>query len=193
MIFGFAFRAWDSSRMVAYTVHEQPHPPMDRIDRAEELVFVKDGFVWSAAFFAPVWMIANGLWLVFLGYIASVVILSSVLSLFGLAGPIAGFAFLALHVLIGFEADTMKRWSLEQRGWSNVGMISGRNLQECERHFFEKWLQTQPVLRNDRTPTSDPQPPASTLSTVAQAEASVSSRPTKSRRNWFWPFGAQKA
>ena len=30
--------------MRTYTVHEQPNPPADRIDRAEKLVFIKDGF-----------------------------------------------------------------------------------------------------------------------------------------------------
>jgi len=32
-----------NKRVVAYTVHEPPNPPADRLDRAERLVFIKDG------------------------------------------------------------------------------------------------------------------------------------------------------
>ncbi len=200
MIFGLAFRAWDNSRMVAYTVHEQPNPPMDRIDRAEGLVFVKDGFVWSAAVLAPIWMVSNALWLPFLGYVASVVILSSVLSLLGLGEPIVVLAFLALHVLIGFEADTLKRWTLEQSGWDNVGMVSGSNLQECERHFFDSWLKSQPVLRTgaaaplpgDAPSVGEPSS-ASVFDTAMTTKASSKSLKPTSKRSWSWMFGGQKA
>ena len=37
--------------------------PADRLDRAERLVFVKDGFSWLAACCPPLWLLANGLWL----------------------------------------------------------------------------------------------------------------------------------
>ena len=39
--------------MLTFTVHEPPNPPADRIERADKLVFVKDGFSWMAALFAP--------------------------------------------------------------------------------------------------------------------------------------------
>ena len=46
--------------MLTFTVHEPPNPPADRIDRAESLVFIKDGFSWIAALFAPLWLLATG-------------------------------------------------------------------------------------------------------------------------------------
>ena len=57
------------ARMPTFTVHEPPNPPADRIDRAERLVFVKDGFSWLAAVFGPVWLLAHRLWWPFLGYV----------------------------------------------------------------------------------------------------------------------------
>ena len=55
--------------MLTFTVHEPPDPPADRIDRAEKLVFIKDGFSWIAAVFGPLWMIFHRLWWALLGFL----------------------------------------------------------------------------------------------------------------------------
>ena len=55
--------------MLTFTVHEPPNPPADRIERADKLVFVKDGFSWMAALFAPLWMLVHRLWWALLGYV----------------------------------------------------------------------------------------------------------------------------
>ena len=132
--------------MRTFTVHESPSPPADRIDRAESLVFVKDGFGWAAALFAPIWLLVHRLWWPLFGY----VVLSALLELvrFGLPslGGWINLAGIALHLLIGFEADTLRRWGLERRGWRMLGSVSGRNAVECERRFYEAWLPAQPVI-----------------------------------------------
>ena len=131
--------------MLTFTVHESPSPPADRIDRAEGLVFVPDGFSWSAAFLAPLWMLAHRLWLPLLGY----VVLAALVELVRESGAVAygwtTIAAVALNLLVGFEADTLRRWSLARRGWVTLGSVSGRNRQECERRFFDMWLPSQPV------------------------------------------------
>jgi hypothetical protein len=119
--------------MLACTVHEPPDTPSDRIDRAEGLVFVKDGFSWMAALFTPIWLIVYRLWWPLLGYVVASVSLGSL-------------ATLAVHLLIGFEADTLRRWSLGRRGWRTLGTVTGRTAEECERRFFDNWLPAQPVL-----------------------------------------------
>lgn len=132
--------------MLSFTVHEPPHAPTDRTDRAESLVFVKDGFSWSAALFAPLWLLAHRLWWPFLGY----VVLSGLFELLRWSTMVdPGWVTLAgivLHILIGFEADTLRRWSLDRRGWRTLGSVSGRNAAECERRFFEQWLPGQPLI-----------------------------------------------
>lgn len=130
--------------MLTYTVHEPPDAPSDRIDRAEVLVFVKDGFSWTAALFTPIWLIVYRLWWPLLGY----VIVSALLAWLGstLASGWTTLASLALHLLVGFEADTLRRWSLERRGWRAVGSVTGRSTDECERRFFDIWLHAQPVI-----------------------------------------------
>ena len=49
--------------MKVYTVHEPQAPASDRLDRAENLSFVGDGFHWTAALFAPLVLIGQQLWL----------------------------------------------------------------------------------------------------------------------------------
>src|SRR5262245_41476449 len=101
-----------SSPMPSFTVHEPPNPPADRIDRAECLVFIKDGFSWSAALFAPFWLLAHRLWWPLVGYVA----LSGAIELVRLAAAFdpgwISLTVAALHLLIGFEADMLRRWTL---------------------------------------------------------------------------------
>ncbi|MBX9590099.1 MAG: DUF2628 domain-containing protein [Hyphomonadaceae bacterium] len=140
--------------MLTFTVHEPPHPPADRIDRAESLVFIKDGFSWTAALFSPIWLLMHRLWWPLLGYVV-------VSGLFELArwsaamGPgwltLAG---VALHLLIGFEADTLRRWALDRRGWRTLGSVSDRNAAECERRFFQEWLPRQPLIASASGPSA---------------------------------------
>jgi hypothetical protein len=132
--------------MLTFTVHEPPDPPADRIDRAERLVFVKDGFSWAAAFFGPLWMIMHRLWWALLGF----VLIGGGLQIVGMLSAVdqrwLGLATFAVNLLVGFEADTLRRWALQRRGWRTLGTVSGRNLDECERRFFDAWLPAQPIL-----------------------------------------------
>ena len=110
--------------MAVYAVYEPPEPRADRLDRAESLAFVKEGFSWPAALFAPLWLLVKRLWLAFVAYVVAV-------SALGLGLPAldaehwTGFALIAVHVLIGFEADTLRRRKLERRGWRLVGTVTG--------------------------------------------------------------------
>ena len=52
----------------------------------------------------------------------------------------------ALHLLVGFEADAIQRWTLDRAGYSMIGSVSGRTQSDCERRFLETWLPQQPVL-----------------------------------------------
>ena len=132
--------------MRTYTIHEQPEPVADRIDRAERLVFVKDGFSWAAALFAPIWLIAHRLWWPLVGYVAISAAFEIAENIGSFDQRWLGLIGLALHLLIGFEADTLRRWGLERRGWRMVGTVTGASAAECERRFFDTWLPTQPIL-----------------------------------------------
>lgn len=132
--------------MQTYTVYEPPNPPADRVDRAESLVFVKDGFSWLAALFAPLWMLAHRLWWPLLGYIVANIALQAVQWLTGVSPDLWVLTGLALNLLVGFEAGTLRAWTLERRQWRNLGAVSGRSLEECERRFLDAWLPSQPII-----------------------------------------------
>lgn len=133
--------------MRVYTVHESKDPPSDRLDRAESLRFVRDGFSWGAAIFAPLWLLLRGFWLALLIYAVVVAALAFGAHALGLSQQIQSLIMLGLHILVGFEADTIERWTLQRQGWEMIGTVSGRDVVECERRFFDSWLPDQPLLR----------------------------------------------
>jgi hypothetical protein len=144
--------------MITFTVHEPPNPPVDRIERAAGMTFVRDGFSWSAALFTPVWMLAHRLWWPLVAYIGATAVV-------GLARESIVFhpgwltlATLAVSLLIGLEAGALRRWSLARRGWTTLGAVSGRTAQDCERRFFDMWLPTQP--QSAPQPAPAPTPPS---------------------------------
>jgi hypothetical protein len=150
--------------MISFTVHERPDPPADRIDRAAGVIFVRDGFSWSAALFTPLWMLAHRLWWPLLAYVVAAGVLELLRQVVTIDTGWLTLATLALGLLIGFEAATLRRWSLARRGWTTLGSVSGRNAQDCERRFFDLWLPTQPVLA---------QPAASADSSTSRGQRSL--------------------
>ena len=126
--------------MQTYTVHERPNPPTNRVKRAERLVFVREGFSWKAALFAPLWMLVHRMWLVLLLYIVAVVALDLALMAADVSPQWIGLLTIAVHAVIGFEAGSLRRWTLDRRGWKMLGAVTGRSEPECERRFFQAWL-----------------------------------------------------
>ena len=45
-----------------------------------------------------------------------------------------------LALLVGFEAATLRRFTLSRRRWSNVGVVVGDDLESAERRFFDTWV-----------------------------------------------------
>lgn len=159
--------------MVTYTVHEAPAAGADRIDRGAELEFIKDGFSWLTAIFPPIGFIANGLWLFAIGYFAVAALLGWAFTAWKVDTQMAGLLFLALHVYLGFEVSSLKRWMLDQTGWRTLGVVTGKTIADCERRFFESWLPEQPILAGDTAtvPVNDPSMP---------------------RGSRFWPFKVRR-
>jgi hypothetical protein len=165
-------------RMQTYTVHEGPSHPTDRIDRAEALAFVKDGFSLQAFLLGPIWLLTHRLWLGLAAYAAVAVAILAANAWLGLPPISTLVAFIGLHAVIGFEADTIERASLDQRGWASLGSVSGTSALDCERRFFETWLHDQPVLASRDLPRSPapPMPSASVPPQAATARGAVAGR-----------------
>lgn len=159
------------SSVATYTVHEPPVSDSDRVDRAVELAFVKDGFSWLTAIFPPLGFIAHGLWLMAVAYLAGVGLLGYVLTAMKVDQSWISLIIFMINLYLAFEISTLRRWMLDQKGWQMLGVVNGRSIAECERRFFESWLPGQPVIQSE-TPGGTGKP----------AAGSGGSR--------FWPFGA---
>lgn len=126
--------------MVVYTAYEPPSPPQDRIDRAASVEFVRDGFSVFAAIAPPIWLLAHGLWLEFLGYIVLAAGMIFAMDAVGLGETWELVVIVAIHIWFAFEAAGLRRWNFERRKWTCLGTVTGTSLLDCERRFFDSWL-----------------------------------------------------
>ena len=140
--------------MAVYTVHE----PLPRKNEAsadpERFTFVRDGFYFWAFLLGPLWMLWRRLWLVTLIYF--VVSIGVQIGLWALDAPsiVTFVVWFLLALLIGFEAGTLRRWTLTRRGWKNLGVVVGEDLETAERRFFASWTPRKPAI--PPTPTAQP-------------------------------------
>lgn len=127
--------------MAVYSVLEPPARSGGG-DAAERFVFVRDGFNWAAFFFGALWMLWRRLWLVLLGYLILVGALEALLRVLGAAMGARVFIGFLIALLVGFEAASLRRWTLIRRGWRDHGIVVGDDLEGAERRFFSAWTGT---------------------------------------------------
>ena len=140
--------------MSVYTVHEPPPRRGAAAPEAERFAFVRDGFSLWAFVFAPLWMLRHRMWLVLLGYVViSAALQIGVRALGGSAAATAAIGIL-LGLLVGLEAGTLRRFTLSRRGWNNIGVVSGDDVEDAERRFFDVWVRQR--AEPAAAPTSAP-------------------------------------
>jgi hypothetical protein len=127
--------------MSVYTVHEPPLRAGADAPDVERFAFVRDGFSWWAFLFAPLWMLRHRMWLVLIGYVVVVGLIEVPVKLSGAPAFAASAIGILLGLLVGLEAGSLRRFTLNRRGWKNLGVVSGDDLEDAERRFFDAWLQ----------------------------------------------------
>jgi hypothetical protein len=125
--------------MAVYTVHEPPLKRYEKVAAPERFAFVRDGFSFWAFLLAPLWMLRHRLWLVLFGYAVLVVGAGIGLHVLHASTTVRVVVALLFALLIGFEAGTLRRFTLGRRGWSNVGVVVGDDRDTAERRFFDAW------------------------------------------------------
>ncbi len=126
--------------MITYTVHERDSDAQDIAARAEEIIFVKEGFAWLALAFPLVWLLYHRLWIVLAGFIAIVALLEVGVMSLELNDAVAVVTTFVLSGLFALQANDLRRWSLQRKGFELVDLVSGRDRSECEQTFFTHWL-----------------------------------------------------
>jgi hypothetical protein len=138
--------------MPVYTVHE---PPL-RVNEAEvdpaHFVLVRDGFHFWAFLLTPLWMARHRLWLVLVVYGLLVAAVSIGLHLAGVSLGARLLVSFLVALLIGFEAPSLRRWTLARRGWNNAGIVVADDVESAERRFFDAWTGAPRVTMPRQTP-----------------------------------------
>jgi Protein of unknown function (DUF2628) len=133
--------------MSIYTVHQ---PPLEAGAAAAEpyrFVFVRDGFSWWAFLLTPLWMLRHRLWLALAIYLVVAAALDAGLRAIGASLPTLVIASLLISLLVGLEAGTLRRFKLARRHWRNIGVVTGDDLEDAERRFFDAWIRQAPARR----------------------------------------------
>jgi hypothetical protein len=144
--------------MSVYTVHQAPARAQSA-SSAEDFVFVRDSFSWWAFLLAPLWMLRHRMWLVLVGYVVLSGAIEAALVRLGASHTAIAIVGLLISLLVGLEASTLRRLVLRRRGWSNVAIISGKDLEDAERRFFDAWLHDAPSRTGARN-APPPTPPS---------------------------------
>lgn len=126
--------------MIVFTVHEPQRPAQAIEERADNLVFVKEGFSLWGFIFGPLWLLYNRAWLAFIITLGVMAALTALLNQSGLGNQTPAIVDLLVSFIIGFEGNDILRWTLERKGYSLLTSVTGRNRLECERRFFDAWL-----------------------------------------------------
>lgn len=144
--------------MSVYTVHEPPLRAAEASPDPERFAFVRDGFSWWAFLAAALWMLWHRMWLVFVIYLAVIVGVEAALRYAGASGVVVAVVGFFISFLVGIEAGTLRRFALARRGWKNVAVISGDDVEEAERRFFDVWVREAPRQRGAPPAQSPPTP-----------------------------------
>ena len=144
--------------MPVYTVHA---PVANGADLAatDRFVFVRDGFHFWAAVASVIWLLWHRLWLALIGWIVLMIAIQ-----FGMAalGASRGTIFVVdvlIAILMGFEAATLRRWSLSRRKWRQLDIVVADNVLAAEHRFFERWTARHRGVVNDQRSVDRGGPP----------------------------------
>jgi hypothetical protein len=140
--------------MSIYTVYEPPLKAHESAPNPERFVFVRDGFSFWAFLLAPWWMLRHRLWLALTGYVILAIALSVALRFAGASTTVTLIAGALFSLLVGFEAATLRRFKLSRRGWKNVGIVVGDDLESAERRFFDAWVNRSWVNKSWADPSA---------------------------------------
>jgi hypothetical protein len=129
--------------MTVYAVYEPPSEARDIESRADELVFVKEGFSWGALLIPGIWLIYRGMWFELFAFCLLLVLLRWVFGGIDGGAAVLGWTLVAIIVLFAFEANDLRGAALERRGYKVAGVATGTDRDSAELAFFRSWLPEQ--------------------------------------------------
>jgi hypothetical protein len=144
--------------MPVYTVHA-PVTTDAGIRATDRFAFVRDGFHFWAAVAGVIWLAWHRLWLALLGWIVVLLAVDFGMAALGARSGAILFANLLLALLMGFEAASLRRWTLSRRNWRQLDIVVADDEESAERRFFDRWTAKQRALGDDQLAVDRGAPP----------------------------------
>jgi uncharacterized protein DUF2628 len=144
--------------MPVYTVHAPVTHSAD-YRATDRFAFVRDGFHVWAALLGVVWLAWHRLWLALLGWIVVMAAIDVGMVELGVGGGTIFLVDVLLALLLGFEAASLKRWTLSRRNWRQLDIVVADDEETAEHRFFERWTAKQRALANDQAAVDRGAPP----------------------------------
>jgi hypothetical protein len=128
--------------MRRFTLHAAPPASVPATRPAPRLPeLVPEGFAFLAFLLPPLWFLFHRLWLALLIWVAL-----SVLAAFLLPAAVLPYVTLAAQVLVGLQAQDIRRWTLARHGLPVSGVVIARDAEAA----LLRALDARPDLRSAR-------------------------------------------
>jgi len=105
-------------------------------NQTDRLEFVPDRFSVLAFLFSLIWLLVHRMWLVLLGYLGVTLVIE--LLALSVSQEAMGVVAFVIAILFAHEAQALRRWSLERKGWRVVGIVDAAGKDEAELRFLHK-------------------------------------------------------
>lgn len=107
-------------------------------DTERDLVLVKEGFSWPACIFTFIWALATRMWWPAIALFTVVILVGIGVEALGATEDVQGLMTISLAVAIGFLGNDIRRWHLDRDGFTEAGVVSGKNKEHALQRFLEK-------------------------------------------------------
>ena len=135
--------------MPVYTVHA-PVTSGGAPEATDRFAFVRDGFHFWAMVFSVIWLAWHRLWLALVGWLVLMVAVDMGLAALGIDRSALFAVDFLLALLLGFEAASLRRWTLSRRKWRQLDIVVADDEEAAERRFFDRWTARQRGLGTDQ-------------------------------------------
>ena len=137
---------------------------------AERVVLVREKVFFLAFLFAPFALLRFRLWLAFAAYLVASGMIAVLELVLGMPEAVGAVMTLGLHLLIALELSSLRIRKLRWLGYEEAGIVTGRDRDEAERRFFQRW--TPRPLRSGLIPPRPNRPGASIIGSFPEPRAS---------------------
>ena len=126
--------------MAIYTIFRQAGAPR------EAAVFVKEGFSIAAFVLTFVWALWNRMWVVAAVILAVTAAVAVAGSLSAANEVVVTTVNAGLALIFGFEAQSLRAWSLRRSGFVDDGLVEASSREEAEMKYFAAALPAELIV-----------------------------------------------